>query len=306
MLSPVRWPMLLSIGVAIVTLLMKGTAYFLTDSVGLLSDTLESFVNLGAAVTAYICLWYAARPVDLNHTYGHEKIEYFSSGLEGVLILVAAFGIAWYAVLRIFKGEGPQSLEIGTILALAAAALNGLVAQILLRAGKKHQSIVLEADGHHLMTDVYTSLGVVAGLVLVWLTGWVILDPLAALVMAGNIVWTALQLIDRSFRGLMDHALPDHEIATIRKVIRECLQPSTHFHALRTRQAGARRFIDFHLLVPGSWSVSQAHDLGEKIEEKLIETFPTSEVTVHPEPIEASRSWEDSILLDQEPKTEVL
>jgi cation diffusion facilitator family transporter len=293
---------LLSIAAAVVTLALKTAAYFLTGSVGLLSDAAESVVNLLAALTAYLSLRYAARPVDESHTYGHEKIEFFSSGLEGVLILTAAVMIAWYAVQRLITGGKPESLGAGMAITLAAAAINGVVAQILLRYGRRHHSIVLEADGRHLMTDVWTSAAVVAGLSLVWATeraGWPIyqLDPIIALLVAANIVWTAYDLIRRSFNGLMDHALPESEQAAVREAIQAHLRPGMTFHALRTRQAGSRRFVDFHLLVPGQYTVQHAHALTGVIEDALRATLPGLEVTVHIEPIEEPAAWQDSALL---------
>jgi cation diffusion facilitator family transporter len=295
-----RNPILLSVLAALVTLALKFTAYTLTGSVGLLSDALESFVNLAAALTALAALWYAARPVDPSHTYGHEKIEYFSSGLEGVLILVAAGGIAWYAVGRLITPQPLEALDVGSLLALAATLVNLAVARVLLRVGRRTGSIVLEADGHHLMTDVWTSLGVVAGIGLVALTKWDMLDPLIALAVAANIVWTGVSLIIRSFNGLMDHALPEEEQAAVRAAIHRLLRPGLHFHALRTRRAGTRRFVDFHLLVPGRWTVQEAHDLTERVEAAVREALPGAEVTVHIEPIEAEASWTDSALLQVE------
>jgi cation diffusion facilitator family transporter len=292
-----RLPILLSIGAALVTLLMKSLAYWLTDSVGLLSDAVESLVNLTAALTAFLCLLYAARPVDPSHTYGHEKIEYFSSGLEGVLIVVAAGGIVWYAVDRLITPQRLEALGVGTLMALAASGINFAVAQILLRVGRKTESIVLEADGQHLMTDVWTSVGVVGGLALVWATGWEWLDPVLALAVACNILWTAFGLILRSFNGLMDHSLPEEEQARMRAAIHAELLPGMTFHALRTRQAGAHRFADFHLLVPGAWTVHYAHEITGKIERAVEAAVPGIEVTVHIEPIEEKASWEDSALL---------
>jgi cation diffusion facilitator family transporter len=295
--AQLRYPILLSVVAALVTLALKFTAYALTDSVGLLSDALESLVNLAAALTALLCLIYAARPVDPSHTYGHEKIEYFSSGLEGVLILVAAGGIAWYALQRLFVPSPLEAIGVGTLIALAASLVNLAVAQVLLRVGRRAGSIVLEADGHHLMTDVLTSFGVILGLGLVWVTGWQVLDPLVALGVACNIVWTAWRLIIRSFNGLMDHALPEPEQAAVRAAIQTLMRSGLHFHALRTRQAGARRFVDFHLLVPGRWSVQEAHDFTEQVEGAVKQALPGAEVTVHIEPIEAAASWADSELL---------
>jgi cation diffusion facilitator family transporter len=296
-----RSPMLLSILAALVTLGMKSAAYWLTDSVTLLSEAAESVVNLVAALTAFTCLWYSVQPVDASHTYGHEKIEFFSSGLEGILILVAAGGIAWYAIGRFFHlPEKLEQLELGTCITFAASLINLIVARILIRVGRRTNSIILEADGQHLMTDAWTSFGVIVGLVLVSFTGWMILDPLLALLVAGNIVWTAWTLIARSFNGLMDHALPQKEQEVVRAAIEALLQPGLHYHALRTRQAGARKFVEFHLLVPGTWTVQEAHDFTERVEAAVEVALPGAEVAVHIEPIEAESAWNDSELLEWE------
>src|SRR5262249_814324 len=249
--------------------------------VGLLSDALESLVNLVAASTAFLSLWYASLPVDRSHTYGHEKIEFFSSGLEGILILVAAGGIAWYAVSRLLTPEPLEALGLGTLISLGASLINLVVAQILLRVGRAHGSIVLEADGKHLMTDVWTSAAVLLGLGLVWISGIETLAPAIALLVSANIVWTGFELVRRSFDGLMDHALPAEEQALVRAAIETQLGPHMHFHALRTRRAGSRRFADFHLLVPGSWTVQQGHDLTGKIEDAVRLAVPGIELTVH-------------------------
>lgn len=299
-IKPPRYPVVLSICAAIVTLAMKTGAYFLTGSVGLLSDAAESLVNLFAAMTAFVCLWYAGRPIDSNHTYGHEKIEYFSSGLEGVLILVASLGIAWAALDRLVHPQPLSALGMGTALALAASFLNLAVGSLLLRVGRQTGSILLEADGHHLLTDVWTTVGVVVGLAVVWLTGWVILDPVLALLVAANILWTAFHLLGRSFNGLMDHALPVEEQEQVRRTIEATLEEGVTYHALRTRQAGTRRFVDFHLLVPGAWSVRRGHDLTERVEEALRSSMRGMEITVHIEPIEEQSSWQDSELLPLE------
>ena len=298
--AQLRFPILLSILAAVATLGLKSAAYWLTDSVGLLSDALESLVNLTAALTALACLWYAARPVDPSHTYGHEKIEYFSSGLEGVLIIVAAGGMGWYAVERIRAPQPLLAVEVGSVIALAASLINLGVARLLLRVGRRTGSLLLEADGHHLMADVWTSLAVVAGLFLVYVTGWEILDPLLAIGVAANIVWTGVDLVWRSFDGLMDHALPEADQAAVRGAVGTQLRPGTHFHALRTRQAGTRRFVDFHLLVPGQWTVQEAHDFTEQVEAAVRAALPSAEVTVHIEPIEAEASWQDSALISLE------
>jgi cation diffusion facilitator family transporter len=292
-----KYPILLSILAAVLTLSLKSAAYVLTGSVGLLSDAVESVVNVAAAVTAYLSLHYAARPVDESHTYGHEKIEFFSSGLEGVLILVAAVSIAWYAVQRVIVPQPLQPLGPGLIISLIASVINGIVAVILLRAGRKYGSIVLEADGRHLLTDVWTSVAVLLGLSLVLLTGVQLLDPLIAVAVAVNILWTGLSLIRRSFDGLMDHALPAHEQDAVRAAIERHLGPNMDYHALRTRQAGRRRFVDFHLLVPGQLTVQQAHTLTGAVEESVRGALPGLEVSVHIEPIEDRSAWQDSALV---------
>ena len=299
-----RSPIFLSILAAIVTLGMNSAAYWLTDSVSLLSVAIESPVNLLAALTALVCLWYSALPVDINHTYGHEKIEFFSSGLEGILIFVAAAGIAWYAIQRFFYlPEKLEQLELGTLISFAAALINLGVALVLIRVGRRTNSIILEADGQHLMTDVWTALGVLVGLVLVHFTGWMILDPILALVVAVNILWTGWDLIARSFNGLMDHALPESEQHAVRAAVDSLMQPGLHYHALRTRQAGPRKFVDFHLLVPGTWTVKKAHDFTERVEDAVRAALPGAEVTVHIEPIEAESAWKDSDLLAVEMQT---
>lgn len=295
-----RLPIVLSILAAVVTLGMKTYAYFLTDSVSLLSDAAESLVNLVAALTAYVCLWYSAQPVDKTHTYGHEKIEFFSSGLEGILILVAAAGIAWHAIDRLLHQHELARIEWGAGLSFGASLINLVVARLLIRVGRRTNSIILEANGQHLMTDVWTSFGVIVGLMLVKLTNWHFLDPLLALLVAANIVRTAWDLIKRSFNGLMDHALPAQEQQAVRTAIDALMRPGLHYHALRTRQAGARRFVDFHLLVPGTWTVKQAHDFTEEVEDAIRKALPGAEVTVHIEPIESETAWRDSELLKVE------
>jgi len=295
-----RFFILLSVAAAVVTLGLKTGAYLLTSSVGLLSDAAESGINLLAALAAYFSLRYAARPADRSHTYGHEKIEFFSSGLEGGLIVVAALAIIKTAIGRLFDPVPLEKLGIGTLISSAAAMVNLVVARLLLREGRRHHSIVLEADGHHLMTDVWTSVAVLVGIVLVILTGRVWLDPVAAVLMAANIIWTGSVLIRRSIHGLMDHALSEEEQAAIRGAITASLEPGTTFHALRTRRSGARRFADCHLLVPGDWTVKRGHDLGERLEAAVRDALPGLELTLHIEPIEAQASWTDSELLEVE------
>jgi cation diffusion facilitator family transporter len=288
---------LLSIAAALLTLALKFLAWWITSSVGLLSDALESLVNLAAAVVAYMALRYASRPVDRDHTYGHEKIEFFSSGLEGGLILVAAVAIGWCAVERLLHPQPLEPLGPGLAVSLVATLINGIVAVTLLRVGRKEGSIVLEADGQHLMTDVWTSVAVFVGLGLVWMTGKEVLDPIIALGVAANILWTAGDLMLRSFHGLMDHALPEDEVQAVRSAIESKLRPDTTYHALRTRKAGRRRFVDFHLLVPGATSVQEAHDLTNAVEDAVRAALPELEVTVHIEPIEERTAWQDSALV---------
>jgi cation diffusion facilitator family transporter len=291
-----RWPVALSIIAAIVTIGMKSTAYALTGSVGLLTDALESVVNLLAAVTAYFALWYASRPADPSHTYGHEKIEFLSSGLEGVLIVVAGLGAAGYGIRRLFLPEQLDAIELGSGLALLASVVNFAVARVLLHHGRVHKSIVMEADGKHLMADVWTSVGVLTGLALVFLTGITVFDSLLAIVMGGHISWTGLGLIRRSFDGLMDHAIPPEEIERVREVIHTNLPEGATFHLLRTRMSGARRFVEFHLLVDGDISVREGHRLADKLEEALAAALPEIAVTIHVEPVDEQESWEPDYL----------
>jgi len=289
-------PIALSVAAAVATIGMKGAAYAVTGSVGLFADALESVVNLLAAVVAYLSLAYAARPADPTHTYGHEKIEFFSSGLEGTLVVAAGVGTAWLAVDRLIHPKPLERLDLGVTLALLASAVNFGVAVVLLRVGKKHNSIILEADGHHLMTDVLTSVAVVAGLGLVAVTGLAVLDPLLAIAVGANISYTGCKLVRRSFDGLMDRALPADVQARIRAVLRAALPAGTDFHLLRTRRAGRRTFADFHLLVDGGTTVRDGHALAHHVEEKLRADYGDLEVTVHIEPIEDRESWEEAEL----------
>jgi cation diffusion facilitator family transporter len=294
--SQLRWPLRLSIAAAVVTIVLKSTAAALTGSVGLFSDALESGVNLFAAVAASFSLWYANRPSDPDHPYGHEKIEFFSSGLEGGLVFAAGGGTVYYAVARLIHPHELSDLGLGVLLAVAASAINLAVAVVLLRVGKRHGSIILEADGHHLMTDVLTSVGVVAGLGLVWLTQVWWLDPVIALLVGLHILVTGFKLVRRSFDGLMDRALPAAEQAVIRDAIAAALPPGTAFHRLRTRRAGRRKFADFDVLVDGGLSVRDGHAVAHQVEEALVRAVPELEVTVHVEPIDERGSWEQEEL----------
>lgn len=287
-----RWPIAASIIAAIVTIGLKVVAYALTGSKGLLSDALESVVNLLAATTAYIALIYAARPADKTHAFGHEKIEYFSSGLEGVLIIFAGLATEAYAAYGLLYPAPLTDLEVGALMASTAAAINLVVARILVTYGKKYRSIVLEADGQHLMADVWTSLGILVGLTLVMLTGVLWLDPVLAILVGLNIIWTGSQLVLRSFNGLMDHSLSVEEQEQIRAVIEATLPAKNAFHLLRTRRAGTRRFAEFHLLVDGECTVRVAHHLAHRVEAALSSAFPGLEVMIHIEPVDEKDSWE--------------
>ncbi|MFM8272294.1 MAG: cation diffusion facilitator family transporter [Gemmata sp.] len=302
-IARLRWPVALSVAAALATIGMKGGAYALTGSVGLLTDALESVVNLLAAVTAYFALWYASRPADPSHTYGHEKIEFLSSGLEGVLIAVTGLGAAGYGAHRLLATEPLRALELGTGLALAASAVNLAVARVLLHYGRTHRSIVLEADGQHLMADVWTSAGVLAGLALVYLTGHTFFDSVLAIVMGAHITWTGLGLVRRSFDGLMDHAIPGAERERVRELIRANLPAGATFHLLRTRMSGARRFVEFHLLVDGDLSVREGHHLATKLEAAVTAAMPDVAITIHVEPVDEEASWEPEYLrrLGEEP-----
>ena len=283
----------LSIGAAVLTIALKFGAYVLTDSVGLLSDALESIVNLVAAVAAFWALSYAVKPPDAKHTFGHSKAEYFSSALEGFLVLVAAGSIAVTAGERLFHPQPIEQVGLGLGLSLIATAINGAVAWILLKASRRHRSITLRADATHLLTDVWTSVGVVGGIGLVSLTGWLILDPIVALLVAVNIVWTGFQLLRETSSGLLDAAIPEEDQKTIALIMSEYETRGIHFHAMRTRVAGARHFVSFHILVPGAWTVQQGHDICETIEQTITLALPGTDVSTHLEPIEDPISWDD-------------
>ena len=298
----------LSFVAAIITIALKTYAWWLTDSVGLLSDALESLINLVAAIIMIAVLTVSSRPPDDDHAYGHEKIEYFSSGAEGIMILLAAFSIGLTAWERLWHPQALQALDIGIGISIAASIVNLVVAQILIRVGKRRHSITLEADGKHLMTDVWTTVGILLGIGLIaaadyfqvsrdWalqlgLQNWVILDPIIAILVAINIVWAGIHLLQRTASGLLDAALPNEEQAAIIEILEQFVV-SDHitYHALRTRYAGARRFMSVHILVPGSWTVQQGHDLVETIELKLMTLFDHLDIDTHLEPIEDQASW---------------
>ena len=286
----------LSIGAALVIICLKAYAYWITGSIGLLSDALESLVNLAAACVALIALTIAARPADDDHPYGHEKAEYFSSGVEGGMILVAAIGIAISAMDRFLHPQPLQHVPVGLAVSLIATLINFAVARVLLAAARRHDSIALEADAHHLLTDVWSSVGVVVGVGAADLAGWNALDPAVALAVALNIVWTGVSLVRRSARGLMDMALPEEEQAAIREVLESHRGNGIEYHALRTRRAASRRFVDVHILVPGAWTVQRGHDLLERIESEIRGRLTNATVFTHLEPIEDPASWRDAAL----------
>lgn len=288
----------LSIAAALSTMVLKLGAFAVTGSVGLLSDGLESLVNLVAAAGALLALTVAARPPDDSHRFGHGKAEYFSAGAEGLMILVAAVAIIVSAVGRLLDPQPLADLGIGLMIVAVATIINGVVGSLLLRAGRIHRSITLRADGQHLLTDVWTSLGVIVGVGLVGITGWLPLDALVAIAVALNILWTGARLVQRSTRGLMDHALPDADEATVRAVLQRFVDAAApgelEFHAVRTREAGRARFVTMHVIVPGEWTVVRGHDLVEQVECALRDALPDVDVHTHLEPREDPRAYEDN------------
>ena len=288
----------LSIAASVLTIGMKTLAYLLTGSVGLLSDAIESVVNLLAGVMALWMLTIAARPPDESHLYGHSKAEYFASTVEGALIFIAAISICVTAVERLITPRPLEQLGIGLSISVAASLVNFTTARILAQAGKKYNSITLEADAKHLMTDVWTSAGVLAGVGLVSLTGWTILDPLVALAVAVNIIWVAIGLMRRSASGLMDAALPAEDQQKIETVLDTYRNKGLTFHALRTRQAASRRFVSVHVLVPGNWTVHDTHHIAEDIERDIRLAIGEATVITHIEPVDDEIS-NDDIPLDR-------
>lgn len=286
----------LSIGAAVLTMALKFAAYALTGSVGLLSDALESVVNLAAALIAFWALSVAARPADDEHRYGHSKAEYFASGIEGALIVLAAVSIAFAAWPRLFHPQPLEKIGFGLAVAVAGAAINGGVALVLARAGRRLRSVSLQADSRHLMTDVWTTVGVLIGVALVGLTGWLILDPIIALIVAANIVWTGVKLMRESSLGLMDTALPPADQRMITDVQAKYRAQGIEFHALRTRRSGSRRFVSMHVLVPGDWTVKHGHDLCEEIEMAVHAALPETTIFTHLEPREDPSAWQDTEL----------
>jgi cation diffusion facilitator family transporter len=290
-LSRFAW---LSIAAALVTIALKTVAWQITGSVGLLSDAAESLVNLVAAIVALVALTVAIKPADKNHHFGHSKAEYFSAAAEGMMIFVAAAVILFSSIQRFLNPQALENLGVGLAVSVVASVVNGLVAVVLLRAGARYRSITLTADGKHLMTDVWTSVGVVVGVLLVWVTGWERLDPVVAFAVGLNILVTGWRLIRSASAGLMDVSLPKEDNAVIREVLGRFTSADVTWHRLLTREAGNRRFMQFDLLVPGGWTVQRGHDLVEDITDALVAEFPDIEVLCHIEPVEDPRSYEDT------------
>lgn len=283
----------LSLAAALATIVLKSVAYLITDSVGLLSDAAESVVNLVAAIVVLITLKVAVRPADAGHHYGHGKAEYFSAGLEGLMIFVAAAVIMVSAVQRFLNPVPLERLGLGAAVSAVATVINGAVGMLLIRAGRRYRSITLTADGKHLMTDVWTSVGVLVGVLLVAATGWMRLDPLVAAAVGVNILVTGSLLVAQSVRCLLDAALPDQDVAAVAAAIARFRCDEVHFHGLQTRQSGRQRFVSVHVLVPGRWTVRQGHDLLENVEAAVREALPGTVVQTHLEPREDPRAYQD-------------
>jgi cation diffusion facilitator family transporter len=283
----------LSLATSIVTIALKFSAYALTGSVGLLSDAVEALVNIAAALVALGVLTYSAAAPDREHNFGHEKAQYMSSGIEGTLIFVAAGAIVWTAIPRLVAPQPLDQVGLGLGLSVLAALANAACAWVMLRAARVHRSITLEADARHLLTDVWTTAGVFVGVVLVQVTGWLVLDPLIAIAVAVQILWTGWQLMLRSFHGLMDRAIPDEDRAVVVAVLDKLRHEGGDYHALRTRMAGAKSFVDVHVLVPGKMTVQAGHDLVEKLENEIQARLPHVEVLTHLEPLEDPKSWDE-------------
>jgi cation diffusion facilitator family transporter len=286
----------LSIAAAISTILLKGIAWKLTGSVGLLSDAIESFVNLAGALMALAMLTLAALPADDNHAHGHSKAEYFSSAFEGFLILLAALSIGYTSIERLINPRALEAVGVGLLVSVVASVINLATAKILMKVGREQNSISLEADAHHLMTDVWTSAGVIAGVGLVWVSDWLWLDPVIAMLVALNILWTAWQLMQRSASGLMDASLPAEQLKRIETLLATYREQGLDFHAVRTRQSGNRAFVTLHVLVPGHWTVQLGHDWADRIELDIGKAIPRAHITTHLEPMEDPVSMDDQDL----------
>ncbi len=291
-----RFYMFLSIAAALVTMAIKFVGYILTGSVGLFSDAAESVVNLVAALVGLWAVTLAARPADEDHPYGYTKSEYFSSGVEGALILVAALIIAFEAIPRLFHPKSIEQAFLGLTFSLIGTLINGALAWFMLREGKKQRSITLEADAHHLFTDVLTTVGVLIGILLVVMTKWYILDPIVALLVALNILWTGFKLLRQTELGLLDTVLPPEDLKVVYEILGRYRQQNIDFHALRSRMSGRRRFMSFHVIVPGTWTVLKGHNICEEIELAIHAALPESTVFTHLEPREDPVTFQDTEL----------
>lgn len=283
----------LSIATAIATIALKTGAWAATGSVGLLSDAAESTVNLVAAVVALIALKVAARPATERFLYGRAKAEYFSAAVEGAMIFVAAAVILVVSAERFVNPAPLENVGWGLVVAIIASILNGVVAGILIRAGKKHRSITLRADGKHLLTDVWTSVGVVVGVGLVWLTGWDRLDAIVAFAVGVNIIVTGVGLVSESVAGLLDKTLDKEHNDTVARILREHSSETVTFHGLQTREAGQQMFMNVHMQVPDEWTVQHAHEFAHEVEDAIIAEYPSMEALVHIEPISDPASYDD-------------
>ena len=283
-----------SIAVAMITITLKTLAWYVTDSVGLLSDAMESFVNLASAIFALMMVTIAQRPADEAHPYGHHKAEYFSSGFEGVLIVGVALGIIWAATWRLFEPQPLQDLGAGLALSVLSSALNGLLAWVMFSSAKIHRSIALEADARHLVTDVWTSVGVVLGLVGVALTGWVWLDALAAIGVALNILWEGAHLIWRSSQGLMDEAVEPDVMQEIQNTLANFDHNTIRFDHVATRRSGQRRFVDMHMHIPASWSLGRAAAVRTSVEQALMSAVPGLRATIQLLPSDVEAHFDDA------------
>lgn len=289
-LAPIVW---VSIIASILTIGIKSAAYFLTGSVGFMSDAMESLINLAAGIVAFIMLTIASRPPDVEHPFGHDKAEYFSSLFEGVLIVIAALGIGYTAINRLYHPRPLESLNVGMLLSVLATLINLVTSRILLHYGKKHNSITLEADAHHLMTDVWTTVGIIAGIFLVKVTHWQVLDPVMAIMVAMSIVYTGTRLIYRSMDGLMDSKLCEKDLITIQGILDRYKEKDIVYHALYTRKASSKRFISFHLLFPGDFTVLKAHEITKVIEKEIAVQLPYSDIFIHLEPLDDPDAFDD-------------
>lgn len=275
----------LSIGAAVSTIVLKFGAYKITGSIGLLSDALESFVNLAAALATLGAVTFASKPADAKYSFGYSKAEYLSSALEGLMILVTAIGICAVAADRIIHPQSIEQAGWGIVISAIAALINGRVAIALIRAGKRLRSIALKSDGRHLLTDVWTSGGIILGLIAANLTGWQILDPIVAILVAVNILKEGWHILQETTAGLLDAALPKKEQMIITKVLRRYQNTGVHFQRLKTRLAGSQRFVSVNILVPGSWSVEQGHYFCDVIEIAIANALPGTHTTTHLEPL---------------------